>query len=743
MHLFRYVRDKHPEVDSYYVIEKGSPDKRNLEGYDNVIDFRSKEHVNIALRADALISTHSSHFILPTVDAKFRKKLNAKTVFLQHGVTAQKWMTPVYGKRNFSGFRADQIMATSQREKEIIVQDWGFHPKQVAVAGFPRFDALFAGDIEINKKQLLIMPTWRPWLLDYEQFQESDYYQKWMSLLTGRELNELRDKYDLELVFCLHPNMRQYASIFKGLGARVVTQGETEIQHLIKESAALCTDLSSVAMDFSFLHKPVVYYQFDAHRFHSPHADPQTELPGPVVSDAQAAAQALDQAFGNQGRMTAEYQERADRFIDYRDTSNCERVFEAVKQPVYKAPMRYRLLENERLSKFYALWRKHPSYFPVIQKMYLLMRMLPIDKKTIVFESNLARSFGDSPRAIYNELVRRGDTRNKVIVCNKPVRHFDEKTRVVKRHSLAFVYYMARSKYWVNNHNFPFYLRRRKKGVFVQTWHGTPLKRMMFDQDNFYGRDSGYIERVKQAVAQWGMLVSPNPHTTKVMRSAYRFIGPVVELGYPRNDILLSSSANHTATRVRSSLGISSDKTVVLYAPTFRDDKPTKSGRFAFEWPFDAYRWAEQVGSSVVLLVRTHNLVSNKPLIPKDLAHKIIDVTNYPEIQELFLASDVLVTDYSSSFFDYAILQRPILFYAYDLENYRDNLRGFYLDYDFDLPGPIVTDEQTLFTKVRECADPATRPISSVTPGFLAKYAPHDDGRASERVIEQLLGGVR
>lgn len=587
------------------------------------------------------------------------------------------------------------------------------------------------------------MPTWRPWLQDNETFQESDYYHHWMGLLTGKALKDLVAKYELELVFCLHPNMRQYSHLFKQPNARVVTQGEVDVQYLIKQSAVLLTDLSSVAMDFAFLHKPVVYYQFDANRFPQPHAEPMTEFPGPVVNNVVSVVQSLDIAFANNGRMTEEYRRRADRFITHRDTRNCERIFEAINQPVYKPSWRERLIEGENVQNAYKKWRKHTSYHPIMRRVYRAMRWLPMDNNVIVFESNLARSFGGNPLAIYNELVRQGDTRKKIIACNKSIRSYDKNTHVIKRHSPAFMYHMARAKFWVSNQNLPFYLRRRKEGVYVQTWHGTPLKRMMFDQDNFYGRDSGYIDRVTQSVAQWSTLVSPNPHTTKAMQSSYRFTGPIKEVGYPRNDILVSDKKNKLATSVRHYLSIAGDKFVVLYAPTFRDDQSTKRGRFSFDWPFDPHQWVKEVGDDVVLLVRTHNLISNKLAIPEELRHNIIDVATYPDIQELFLASDMLVTDYSSSFFDYAILQRPIVFYAYDLENYKDNLRGFYLDYYTELPGPIVTDNESLFEKIKEYANPATRPQQPIDPAFLERFAPHEDGRASARVIDQLLGGLQ
>jgi CDP-glycerol glycerophosphotransferase len=142
-----------------------------------------------------------------------------------------------------------------------------------------------------------------------------------------------------------------------------------------------------------------------------------------------------------------------------------------------------------------------------------------------------------------------------------------------------------------------------------------------------------------------------------------------------------------------------------------------------------------------VLLLRMHVHIKNRIEIPTHLRHLVHDVSSYPDIQELYLASDMLITDYSSVFFDYAVLRRPILFYAPDLELYRDTLRGFYLDYDKDLPGPIVTTEAELFDAVRE-PDASQAPFLRDRDSFLARFAPNDDGHAAERVVDAIFGDV-
>lgn len=737
LQFFRYMRDEHPEVDAYYVIEPDSPERVNLDGCDNVLNFRSHDHIQVALAADKIIGTHHPDFLYPTREPEFAKALRADKVFLQHGVTAAKWMVPNYGKF-VRGFDVDLITVCSEREKEFFVKDFGYAPEQVAVTGFARFDALLADDVAVNDGQLMIMPTWRPWLQDPEHFVESDYFQRWKSLLTSDRLRTLVEKHNLTPIFCLHPNMQQFSSHFSDVGIRVVVQGEIDVQLMLKQSSMLVTDYSSVAFDFAFLHKPVVYYQFDDHRFALPHADPASEFPGPVVADEDQVLDAIETAYEAGGAMAPEFRMRADRFLAHRDTGSRERIFEAIQNSTKPSVTVSDRIQSETAQSAYRLARRNRYYLPVMKRLYNLMRLAPLDEQTIVFETGQGKQYADSPRAIHEELIRRGDTRRKVWIYHKRLPVTDKYTTVVKRHSPAFFWHLATAKYWINNHNFPNYIHRRRQGLYIQTWHGTPLKRMFLDQDNFYGRDPGYVDRVKEASAQWNALVSPSPYATKAMRSSYGYTGQVYELGYPRNDVLRGPDTDEIRAGVRHRLSIPKDRTVVLYAPTFRDDQPTTRGRFAFQWPFDPEAFAERFGNDVTLLVRTHFLINTKLEIPESLRADIIDVSSFPDINELFLASDMLVTDYSSSFFDYSVLERPIIFFAYDLVSYRDNLRGFYLDYETELPGPVATTAEALFDEIDRAASVTDEDRERLR-SFAKQYAPNDDGHAAARVIDRLL----
>lgn len=735
--LFAYVRENHPEIDAYYVIDVESPEAANVLPYGNVLDFRSKEHVAAVLNADKIIATHQPTSLFPTRSASFQKRVKADLIFLQHGVTAGKWMVPYAGKYA-SDMNTDLVIVSSEREKEFFVRDFKYAPEEVAVTGFPRFDALFDDKVEVATRQLMVMPTWRAWLQDPEAFVDSEYYHRWSMLLADPDFLHLVKKHDLEVILCLHPNMRQYAEQFQNLGIRVVLQGEVDIQRLIKESGVMITDYSSVGFDFSFLHKPVLFYQFDSARFPIPHADPLTELPGPVVTSQGEINRWIDRTYEADARIPAEYAARANVFVENRDTNNSLRTFEAVRDFKRKRRPASRFLTTDFGRTVARRFQRSKRVRSLLRFTYRLMRLLPMDDNTIVFESNLGRAFGDSPRAIYEEMSKRQGHWKFIVVSNKRIRLDDPRTTVVRRNSAQFFWHLARARFWVNNHNFPHFIKRRRRGVYIQTWHGTPLKKMFRDQNQIVGRDSGYVNRVTRASNQWSHLVSPSNYASEKIRSAYNFSGPSYELGYPRNDVLSSENRDRARADIVTALGLDPSRKVVLYAPTFRDNVPTTRGRFGFVSPLSFERFSDEFGEDAVLLLRTHLLVNQKSDIPEHLRGRVVDVSHLPDMQPLLAASDVLITDYSSSFFDFAILRRPIIFYAYDLSTYRDELRGFYLDYEKNVPGPIATTEDELFQQLKEgLYHPESFPVPDEA--FVERFAPHDDGGAARRVAERFF----
>ncbi|MBM6621191.1 CDP-glycerol glycerophosphotransferase family protein [Micrococcaceae bacterium RIT802] len=741
LHFFRYLRREHPEIDAYYVIDKSSPEIQNLNGLDHVLDWGSREHFMVALQADKFIGTHHAEYLFPTRHPDFTRKAHGARVFLQHGVMGTKWMVPNYGKRS-AGFSTDLFLVSSTREQQYIVRDFGYDPEETAVTGLPRYDALFADDVPLLPRQLLVIPTWRDWLQDDEMFAGSEYFQTWSSFLHSPELAELVDAHGFEVVFCLHPNMQRFRSHFEDAPARIVAQGEIDVQQLMKQSAAMVTDYSSVGFDFSFLGRPVFYLQFDRIRFlgrNGSHLDLDRELPGEISSTVPRLFEQLRSSLSRGLTMTDESRRRAQKFLDHRDRDNCARVFEAVQSAHTRQGPLSAVASSELVDRVENRLRRNRYYFPAMKAMQRIVQRFPMQRGLMVFESGLGKQYADSPRYLYEELLRRGDTRPKVWIYSGRQEFPDQGTRIVKRLSPSYFWYLARANYWITNQNLPFYMTRRRNATYLQTWHGTPLKHMLHDLDEIHGRDEGYLTRVDRAISQWTHLLSPSPYATEVMRSAFAYDGEVVEEGYPRNDVFFGTDLQERTSTIRGRLGIHPTAKVVLYAPTFRDNASTGRGKFTFELPFDLEDFDREFGHDTVLLLRMHVLIANAIDIPEELSGRIIDASRYPEIQELYLASDALVTDYSSVFFDFATLGRPIVFYAYDLDLYRDTLRGFYLDYLEEVPGPVVETQEGLFDALRG-ALLGDRQDDGRYEGFVRRFAPLDDGQAARRVVDRVLG---
>ena len=329
--FFKYMRTQHPDKQVYYVIEKDSPERKNVEKYGNVLEYKSKKHIWKTIIAKKIISSHHPDYLYPIRTPSFKANVEADKVFLQHGVMGTKNMVANYGK-NAIDFDTDFFIVSSDSEKEMIVRDFGYNPKDVFVTGLSRFDTLFETDVT-PKKQVFIIPTWRDWIVTEDTFIESEYYKRYKELIHSEALHELAEVHGFNIVLSLHPNMQQFSKFFKHDNVQINIQGEIDVQHLIKESALMITDYSSVAFDFSFLHKPVIYYQFDRKAFigkRDSHLDLENELPGEICYEHEELLMLLEEYATNQFQMKEDYRVRADRFIKYRDQKSSERIYEVI-----------------------------------------------------------------------------------------------------------------------------------------------------------------------------------------------------------------------------------------------------------------------------------------------------------------------------------------------------------------------------------------------------------------------------
>jgi len=276
---------------------------------------------------------------------------------------------------------------------------------------------------------------------------------------------------------------------------------------------------------------------------------------------------------------------------------------------------------------------------------------------------------------------------------------------------------------WLRNR-----FRKRSFQTVLQTWHGTPLKKIALGRPGVGLRTA--LATIRER-SRWSIMLAQNPHSTAVFRSAYAYLGPVWQEGYPRDDALVGGArADRNAAAVRERLGLADDVTVLLYAPTWRDDRPEHIDHL------EVAAFTDALGPGYVTLIRGHS----RTLRPgRDVrASNVLDVTGYPDVTELFLVADALITDYSSVMFDYSVTGKPMFFFAPDLEHYREQLRGFYFDLDEAAPGPVVQNAAELVELVldreRVSAEYAGKYVD-----WQARFNPRDDGKSAQRIVERLL----
>ncbi len=297
---------------------------------------------------------------------------------------------------------------------------------------------------------------------------------------------------------------------------------------------------------------------------------------------------------------------------------------------------------------------------------------------------------------------------------------------------------LAQARYVVSNDLLPVWYRKRAGQFYLQTWHGTPLKRIGLDIASPRRPNTlAYLARQDEDTPRWDLLLSPNAFSTAIFRQAFAFGGEIAETGYPRNDILSSRQRAERAAQVRALLHIPAGQRVVLYVPTWRDDAFQQAGRYRFDLRLDLDAVSEALGEDHVILLRAHFNVRD-PLAERDLGAGLMDVTGYPDIADLYLISDVLVTDYSSAMFDFAVTGRPILFFTYDLERYRDQLRGFYFDFEAEAPGPLLRATADVIDALGDIGTVAAAHRAAYD-AFTSKFCALDDGSAAARVVDRML----
>lgn len=341
----------------------------------------------------------------------------------------------------------------------------------------------------------------------------------------------------------------------------------------------------------------------------------------------------------------------------------------------------------------------------------LVYKFIPVDDKLVIFISFHGRGYSDNPRAIYEEMQRDPRFKNYKFIWfikkHKQKNIHIDGANIKEYFSIPYFYYMSKAKYWVINCKMPAYICKKDNQVYLQTWHGTPLKRLGHDiiapDDATFYRSGMSFEQMTETydidVKRYNYMISPNAFCTEVFQTSFRINRErLIETGYPRNDFI-TNATNEDILEIKKKFNLPLDKKIILYAPTWRDNSYVASG-YTFELEADFHKWKETLSDEYIIVFKPHYLIINKYENDNSLNGFLYSISAEAEINELYVISDILITDYSSVFFDYAVLNRPIYFYMYDLEQYKGELRGFYLDIYKELPGKIYEDEDHLLTDI-------------------------------------------
>lgn len=363
----------------------------------------------------------------------------------------------------------------------------------------------------------------------------------------------------------------------------------------------------------------------------------------------------------------------------------------------------------------------------------------PVEENWVMFETFMGKSYADSPKYIYEYLAKNYPGQYQFIwVLNDKHAKIPYDGIVVKRFTRKYAYYLAKSKYFVFNIRQPLWFRKREEQVFLETWHGTPLKRLAFDQEEVTAASPTYKAQFYRQKQEWDYLIAANHFSSEIFKSCFMYTdGHMLEIGYPRNDLMYDPNKDQIASHLKKTLRIPEDKKTILYAPTWRDDEYYGKGQYKFKLKLDLDLMKKELGDEYVVLLRTHHYIADK-LDVSGLEDFAYNLSKYDDITEIYLISDICITDYSSVFFDFANLKRPMLFYTYDIDKYRDVLRGFYIDMEKELPGPLVYSTQEVIDQIKNIED-MNKKYAKRYDQFYEKFCSIDDGNASKRAVEAVF----
>lgn len=710
--LFRQVQRTNPEITAVWLTS--SDRERDDAAASGLATARraSWRGFWLTLRASTLVVTHGfgdvnrygvfGAFVVQLWHGIPLKKLHLDT---EVTVTTQRGLGGLLKRMYRSGGNAISLfVVASDTVGQRMRTAFGLRAGALAPIGDPRDDELIAADPRQSRatvldllgiddtgaKLVLYAPTWR----DGETDPAVPSAGEWATLTNWAT------SMDAQLIVRAHP-----------LGVGAYEQGVSDRVHLLSSQLcqdvtpllgafdALITDYSSIAFDYALTGGPIIWFapdleQYQASRgFYEPY---ETVTEGDFVRSWAEVQRETGEVLSEGAKLSAaraRTQRLAERLFAHRDGNSSQRVLSEILM---------RRWLTSTVADAPAGQHATTVYFESFYGRQVACNPLAID-------TEIARVAPDARRlwAVESVFTDVPEGAIRVILGTPQAQRAREEADIIVVND------------WLRKD-----FRPTKAQTVVQTWHGTMLKKLALDRPNVSLRTR--LATVRES-RKWSILLSQNEHCTQHLRSSYGYRGPIWQVGYPRDDELITL----TKTEAKKRLGIKSNMRVLAYAPTWRD---SQQGLVDL---LDVTEFAKQLPSDWVLLVRGHSRTHEFGAYP-ELKNKLVDVSSWANVNDIIAASDLFVTDYSSLMFDASVANIAMAFYVADLESYRDRERGFTFDFERDAPGPLLETPEQLLATIEN--------LEAVSADYATKYAAwrkrfntHDDGHAAERVVSRLI----
>lgn len=365
---------------------------------------------------------------------------------------------------------------------------------------------------------------------------------------------------------------------------------------------------------------------------------------------------------------------------------------------------------------------------------YISFRIFPIKKNKIVVTNFLGKGYGDNAKYIVEELLKSNIDYDIVWLVNDEFnKDFPLRIRRVRYNSFRAIYEEVTAKVWIDNSRKSSLVRKRKEQFYIQTWHGG-IGPKCIEKDAEKSLSKEYIRDAKNDSKMADLMISNSAFKTRDYKEAFWYSGEILECGSPRNDIFFGDT-DHIRKKVKEALNIREDVMIVLYTPTFRQSCDMSAYSIDYDKCFSALE--DKFARNWVALERLHpNII--KQAADRRYSDKVINASLYDDIQELMVAADILITDYSSTMFDFMLTNRPVFLYATDINDYLND-RNFRFDLR-DLPFPLAETNAELINNILYFNEIE---YNDGLKKLYIEFGIHEDGRAAKRIVERIAKVIK